>query len=257
MPASVTMVQTGTDEEQTYRAKYSGEKFPLVLHATRRSGDPLDMSDADLALELTSDGNGEIVKEPSDFTCPYDGDDSQCSVVIDQDDTDTPGTYIGQLTIETDSEVIKGDPLTLVVMGGDEALTLGDIRQSLRDLESEYDYLKEQEFSNDLLAKARSDAIDDWNGMPGRQPQYTVRDFPSKWVSNWRKGAKAHALLMKARQLGGDTVSMSAGGVEFDDKGQRTQLYLKLGQSFKQEWIRFINTQQYQETLRRSFVSLS
>lgn len=251
MPASVTIVHG--EKETTFRSIYTGEQIPLVLHATTRQGEPVDMSDSDLYLDMESD-SASISKEPDDFTCPYDDDDSMCSVQIGQEDTEHAGSYEGRLTIESSdqSTITKSDSLVLVVMSTDVALSLGEIRY---ELESAVDY--DETFSVDLLALARQKAVDDWNSQPGRHRSYTVENFPERFVGSWKIGAVAHAFLMKAQQLAPDAMQLSAGKVQFDDISPKMKTYMELGQQKRKEWIVFIRKQQYNDTLERSFRSLT
>lgn len=233
-----------------YLARYTGERFPLILAFVDRSDDSsIDVSSADLSLEL-----GSITKSNVDFTCPYDGHDSKAKVIITEDDTSSVGTYRGQATADLTSvsdEILKTDPITLIVMSGSAALTLAEIRVELQDLATKNDLWDEEELSDDLLALARQRAVDDWNSQPGDPREYSVDTFPEEYRGMWVRGAVAHVLEKKSRNLIGNTLQVG-GGVP-DDKSQRAQTYLQLSQALRQEWLAFIRTEQYYENMINSF----
>ncbi len=251
MPAVVTIDEETS--ESTYSSYYCGEQFPLRLHVTTREGVPVDLSSADLSMQLEPDGAGEVVeKEPGDFIVDGD-DDSRCEVTLTTEDTASPGTYRGQLTIDTGLRVRKGDPITLMLLSGNSPLPLSDIRYGLKQEEA----VEAGELDMNLLAMARQRAIDDWNGQPGRQTQRTVDNFPDRFTGQWLKGAMGHALMMRARDLAPEAFPVSAGGVQFDDVSPKVESYIKFAQQMLAQWEKFIHAQQYNETLRRSFRTLS
>lgn len=246
MPASVTIVDRGSDTPLAYRARYAGEQFEMVMKVQHANGDPFDVSSADLSLHL-ADGDRTIEKAPDDFTNPHDGISSQCSVPMTADDTAEAGRYRGQLTIEEGSSITKSNQMTLVVMSGESPLTLADIRLSLMDTPELNEYLQERELSDDVLAMARQRALDQWNSRAGSHTHYTVDSFPAKSHSleKWRRGAMAQALKMQVTGLLRNRVQMKAEGVAADERGPRAKAYQKLADQWEQEWKVFIAKQQW------------
>lgn len=236
-------------------AHYVGEKFPMVFECYGHSGDALDLNDAtEITLEMKDD-DGEVVieKVTDDFTAPYDGRVNHARVLIEPDDASDPGRLRGQVSVTTDESVVKSPPLTLILMSGEAAVTISDMRYTLQDLESQHDFIKGREFRDDLLAYARYLAVEDWNSQSGKFTSHTVESIPGDWSGAFLKGAIGHALVMKGQNLGANTVQASAGGVDFDDKSNRTKMYLEIGNQFRAEWLKTVKGKQHQETIKDSF----
>lgn len=249
MPAVVTIIGDDTDTRLAHRAHYAGEQFDMVLKVQDRNGDARDISDADLEMTLT-DGDNTIEKEPSDFVCPHDGINSQCSMTVTSDDTEDAGTYNGQLIITDGASITKSNQLTLMLMSGNCPLTLGDIRLSLMDTPELNDYMEEREISDELLALARKRAIDQWNSRAGDHAQYTVDTFPTDQhgLEKWRLGAMAQALQMKVTGLLRNRVQIQGEGMAADEKGPRAEAYQKIAAKWEEQWELFIAKQQWADT---------
>lgn len=253
--AEITLRIGSPASEIPYIARYTGEKFPLIFVFEDEEADgPLDVSGATLSMAL-----GAITKADGDFTKDYGGESNKTSVTLDTTDTANAGEFKGQVTIDLTTTIRKSNPIMLVLMSGTEALTIEEIRMALWDLAADNELLEAIEFPDALLVQARQAALDHWNGSSGDFgfKQYTVDSFPAKWKGKWRGGTVAEALLMKARNLTGNTLQLSAAGVNVDDKNPRIQIYLQLATAMKQEWIQWINEQQYYETWTRGFYELS
>ncbi len=248
-------IEVGSQSSDLSRiTRYTGEAFTLVLAwRDRESGAALDVSDADLSLTL-----GSIRKASGDFTCPYDTNNSKCSVDITSSDTASEGVFVGQATAVIDAgRTVKSHPIRLVIASGGAAITLEDLRASLWDFASVNPLSNDEEFPDELLMQARRQAIDEWNAQPGTHTIYTISNFPARWVGAWRKGAQAEALQMKARNLAGNRMAVSAGGISVDETGDRIVYYTGMAKELKQEWLVFIRTQQYADAMRSSFQELS
>lgn len=253
--AEVTLRIGSPSSEIPYIARYTGEKFPLIFVFEDEEEDTaLDVTDATLSMEL-----GTITKADGDFTKNYGGEVNKTSVTLETTDTADAGEYKGQVTIDLTTTIRKSNPIILVLMSGTEALTIEEIRMALWDLAADNELLQDIEFPDTMLVQARQMAIDLWNSSAGDFGfiQYTVNSFPSKWKSKWRTGAVAEALMMKARNLTGNTLALSAAGVTVDDKGPRAKTYFTLAQALRAEWVTWIREQQYYETWTRGFYELS
>lgn len=105
--------------------------------------------------------------------------------------------------------------------------TLAEIRLDLRDsspLENELldDSLA---FSDAELAVALRDVVDYWNEALPRLPRarYTTQDFPFRYW--WKQGAKARLFRIAAEGHRRNQVDYQAGGVSYDEHGQKAQMY--------------------------------
>jgi hypothetical protein len=105
--------------------------------------------------------------------------------------------------------------------------TLAEIRLDLRDsspLENELldDSLA---FSNAELAVALRDVVDYWNEALPRliQARYTTQNFPFRYW--WKQGAKARLFRIAAEGHRRNQVDYQAGGVTYDEHGQKAQMY--------------------------------
>lgn len=234
----------------SYVAKYTGEQFYLELTFWDQSTDAaLDLDGLIMSMDL-----GSIEKEDADFDRAYYDDSNKARVQILESETQSDGSYVGQVTLDSGDTIRKSHPITLVLMSGSSPLTIEALRLSLWDLTAENELHEDVEFPDSLLAQARHQAIDCWNGQPGSHKQYTVDNFPGKWVGKWRTGAMGEAMIMLARNLVGNTI---VGGTEVDDKGPRVQAYMQLGTSMRQEWEQFIREQQYYESIQKGYYTLS
>ncbi|MFH1573502.1 MAG: hypothetical protein ABIG68_05930 [Acidobacteriota bacterium] len=238
-------------------ARYQGEKFPLILtFSDRDTGGPLAITGAELSMIL-----GSIEKDDLDFDKGYGGRSNCARVIIDETDTATEGVFVGQATVTvtptgSDELIQKSDPIKLVIMSGTAALTIEDIRLELRDTAKLNDVQLRELLSNEDLMRARMMAVDEWNAQPGEHTSYTSGSFPATWVGAWRKGAKAEALYILANNWRLNRMVGAAGGLSVDEKASVEQIEA-VADKLKAQWLEFVRGQQYYETLKRSFTTLS
>jgi hypothetical protein len=105
--------------------------------------------------------------------------------------------------------------------------TLAELRLDLRDstpLESELldDSLA---FSNVEMAVALRDVVDYWNEAlpPLDGGTFTTQNFPFRYW--WKQGAKSKLFRMAAEQHRRNQVDYQAGGISYDEHGQKAQAY--------------------------------
>lgn len=251
MELTVTVHPQHTD--LNYIARYSGEQWTQVFAFTDRTEETaLDVSGADLYLTL-----GSIEKSNSDFTKNVDNESNKASVLFKESDTDSSGVHRGQITIDKGNTITKTPPITLELLSGNASVTLEDMRGLLWDLATENDLWDEDEFSDAILALGRRRAIDLWNGQAGQHDEYDVDSFPNEKKYYFLQGSVGEALIAKSRNLLGNDLTYNAGGIQVDDKKTRSQVYAELGRAMKTEWVRFVRREQYNESMRRSFKSLT
>lgn len=260
MPAIVSIISDAGDTDIPYRAKYTGEAFTLTMRALTRDGDALDMSGATLSMTLSGrDAGGDIEKTDADFTCPVDGVGSKCSVDFSAIDTETADEYVGQLTIQNSAtDIVKSDPITMILMSGEASLTLGELRYALQDEPELNEFLEARELSDELLAMARRRAISMWNSRPGSHTTYTVENFPAdtRRREAWLLGSMAKALEMTATGLLRNRVQMEGPGIGADDRGPRAEAALQLAQKWENEWKSFIVQQQWSNAMAASWYTI-
>lgn len=235
------------DLETTELLRYTGEEFNIVFTFRDRSdGSAIDISEATLSLALGT----AILKDDGNFDKTY-GESNQAEVTITASETANEGYYRGQVTAVLDTRTIKSNPITLLLLSGGAELTIDDLRMALWDFSTENTLLDAEEFSDALLMQARKQAIDDWNGQPGYHDTYTVSNFPVAYLGMWRKGAIAHALLIRAFTYARNRLNSSVAGITVQDKDKAPD-YVALAQPLKQEWIDFIRKEQYYKRIQFS-----
>lgn len=122
---------------------------------------------------------------------------------------------------------------------------LAEIRLDLRDsspLENELldDSLA---FSDAELAVALRDVVDYWNEALPRLPhaRHTTQSFPYRYW--WKQGAKARLFRMAAEQHRRNQVDYQAGGVSYDEHGQKAQMYDQVADQLWGEYRQWVQGQ--------------
>lgn len=245
-------VNAGTGSRQGLRlSRWTGEQFDLEFTFVDDEDDEaLDVSSSTMSMTL-----GTIEKADGDFDKSW-GDDNQAKVTITTTDTASAGTYRGQLTVElTGGRVVKSGVIKLFLMSGSSPLPIDDIRDRLRDYPELNDLRGVELLTDEELDQARRDALDDWNGGPGRHTQYSVDNFPAKWASRWKMGAVGEALYLLANNWRLNRLPTSADGLQVDAEAM-AEAVEAVADKLRAQWQAWIAEQQSYETLRRSFFKL-
>jgi hypothetical protein len=146
-----------------------------------------------------------------------------------------PGIYVAEMAVfNSDGTCVAvSNQFYLVVeesLFGDTTRngppSLAEIRLELRDssmLESE---LLDDSVSwdNAEIVVALRNVVDYWNeSLPPIPPAYTTQNFPYRYW--WKQGVKAQLFRMAAEWHRRNQVAYSAGGISYDEHGQKAQQY--------------------------------
>jgi hypothetical protein len=118
---------------------------------------------------------------------------------------------------------------------------MAEIRLELRDCSPTDNALLNDSYAfsdSDIIACLRS-PVDYWNeALPPIPPFYTTQNFPFRFW--WKQGTKAQLYRMAAEYHRRNQVNYSAGGVTFDQHGQKSVEYDRVASElwgeFKQ-WV--------------------
>jgi hypothetical protein len=121
------------------------------------------------------------------------------------------------------------------------APSIAEIRLELRDSSPlENDLLDDSvAFDNSEIVVCQRNCVDYWNeALPPVGPAYTTQNFPYRYW--WKRGTKAQLFWIAAEWHRKNQVAYSAGGVSYDEHGQKAEQYDKAASDMWQEYRQWV-----------------
>jgi hypothetical protein len=135
-----------------------------------------------------------------------------------------------------DSGLVSVEPS----LWGDEqrsgSLTIGEIRNHLRDYAVENSLLGEVEFTDDEILDAVGWPIRQFNEIPPPLTPFSCNNFPYRY--HWRNAVVGQLLKTAAHSYLRNKLQTASGGLSVDDKNKNAE-YLQMSMLYEQEWKEF------------------
>jgi hypothetical protein len=134
--------------------------------------------------------------------------------------------------------------------------SLAEMRLELRDSSPlENDLLDDSvAFDNSEIAVALRNVVDYWNESLPPIGSYTTQNFPYRYW--WKRGAKAQLFWIAAEWHRRNQAAYSAGGVSFDEHGQKAQQYEQAAQAYWQEYRQWAQQKKISMNLDQGWAEL-
>jgi hypothetical protein len=118
--------------------------------------------------------------------------------------------------------------------------SLAEIRLELRDSSPLENELLDDSvlFDNSEIAVSLRNVVDYWNEALPPIQTYTTQNFPFRYW--WKQGAKAQLFRIAAEWHRKNQVAYSAGGVSFDEHGQKAQQYEEAASAIWAEYKQWV-----------------
>jgi hypothetical protein len=121
------------------------------------------------------------------------------------------------------------------------APSIAEIRLELRDSSPLENELLDDSvaFDNSEIVVCERNCVDYWNeALPPVGPTYTTQNFPYRYW--WKRGTKAQLFWIAAEWHRKNQVAYSAGGVSYDQHGQKAEQYDKAASDLWQEYRQWV-----------------
>jgi hypothetical protein len=214
-------------------------------------GCPIDLSACEVGAQFQILGALSIVPDCFNYLVTFNASSPDppaglMVAAIDPVQLQGPGIYIAEMAVfDADGECVAAQNQFYLVV--QQSLfganfqwrgppSMAEIRLELRDSSPlENDLLDDSvAFDNAEIAVALRNVVDYWNeSLPPIAP-YTTQNFPFRYW--WKRGAKAQLFWMAAEWHRKNQVAYSAGGVSFDEHGQKAQQYDEAAATIWQEY---------------------
>jgi hypothetical protein len=226
--------------------------FDVTLKNRLDGGDPVDLSATGLAAGSVRFVAREMIGQPETYI------DKECAITaaalggvrlaLEAADLKLAGIWpAGFSVLAADGARIAVFPCHLQVnrhiADSDDVgnpVTVSEIRMALRDLDPALNTLIDDvEFSDQEILTSLTRPVDEWNETPPDLWQYsfTANTFPFR--EHLRKAACANLLKAAAYRYSRNSLPMSAGGVQTDDKAKSAE-YVQLANDLLGQWREFI-----------------
>jgi hypothetical protein len=206
------------------------------------SGSLSESSDRSLAVRFRGCDRGCVVAEVT--ATVLDAATGRVQFEIPEEVCQNPGIYQFQVAVLDGNRPLFIDTGLLSIeasLWGDEqrqgSLTIGEIRNHLRDYAAENSLLGEVEFTDDEILDAIGWPVRQWNETPPPIGTFSCNNFPFRF--HWRNAVVGQLLKTAAHSYLRNKLQTASGGLSVDDKNKNAE-YLQFAMLYEQEWKEFI-----------------
>lgn len=251
------------------------QRVRLHLPLTDGNGDVISLP---IGAEESSAGSSEPSSEPygwkAVFVVKHQTGDSRPVICVDAEylpesdsvfevslrgsDLRRPGLFVSQLVVLIDDEVRFATTywLEVAAVGTERSaspLTISELRLRLRDVCPEAnEVLQDFEYTDDEIALAIRDPVDEFNATRPPRTSYTTSTFPWQWRYQWARASLAVLMKMASRKYLRDHLPYDAGGVAVDSKNKFKE-YNAFADELHGEWLNFIYEQKARMNAQRGY----